>query len=225
LGAGAIALSLLSAPPVAEQQLQLAAKNTVAASSFVLTDVNVLATSKPSPTLGGRSSETDLVRIDYQSPDRLLDEVTSSPGHTVTLLVVGDQRYERAGTGLWTRLPPSSTPQTSNGAAAARQLLSPLRSVAGATSVARRGSTYYFVPAQEASLLQSLFGPGASALSSVRFTALINGEYLGSEQILDDEAGALYAVRFSYSSVGTAPAVELPPPSRTTAGAAGAAGS
>ncbi len=202
LSAGAIVLSLETAPPVAKQQLQSAAHNTIAASSFVLTDVNTISSSTPIAALGGKKSESNVVRIRYEAPDRIIDEITEPNGQNVTLLVVGDSRFERFDHRQWTQLP--SVPRTgiTTGAAFVRELLVPLQSFAGATSVVHRGSNYFLIPGNESSLLQSLFGAqAASRLTSVTFSATVNGEFVGSERVSAKRAGVDYTVAFFFSSV------------------------
>jgi hypothetical protein len=211
LSAGAIALSLLTAPPVAQKQLQGAAKNTAAASSFVLTDVNRIRTPAPSAALGGKSSETGTVRILYQAPDRIRDEVHEGSGQTVTLVVIGDRRYEREGAGRWSVLPPSANVGVSNGAAAAQEVLLPLESLAAATSVVNDGSDYLFVSGNEMLLLENLFGEQEAAqLSAVKFSARLRGEFIGSEVVTADEGTVRYRIHFQISSVDSAHAVVAP---------------
>jgi hypothetical protein len=216
LAAGAIVLSLVTAPPVAKSQLQGAAKNTAGASSFVLTDVNKVVSPKPVPSLGGRSSESSVVRIVYQAPDRVLDVVSEPQGRTVTLLVVGNKAYEREGSsGVWSTIPASTGSGTTNGQAAAQKVLMPLDSVGGATTVERSDDLYRFVPGNELNLLANLFGQEAvPQLSSVRFSAGIDGEFLRSEDVDAKAGGFSYQIRFRFSSVDRAPAVEPPPPSQ-----------
>lgn len=209
LSAGAIALSLLTAPPVAQEQLQLAARNTLSASSFVLADKVTVQEPRPTPTLGGRSSVTNTATIEYQAPDRILDQ-TVSEGRSVSLLVIGNNRYEKSGGGVWTKLPPVPHVGGSTGSEAAAQVLAPLESLAGASSVVASGSTYRFVPGDRASLLENLFGQSAQPLTSISFTAAVTGEFVGAERILAERAGARFVIDFGFLSVGSVPPIEAP---------------
>ncbi|MGH9028991.1 MAG: hypothetical protein ACRDV4_05190 [Acidimicrobiales bacterium] len=209
LSAGAIVLSLVTAPPVAQEQLRLAAKATSAAGSFVLTDMNRISTPAPSAALGGKSSATSTVRIVYQSPDRILDRVSESSGQTVTLLLVGDRAFEKVGNAAWSQVPPGSL--TSTGADAARSVLRPLGSLSSATSVVLSGQTYRFVSGNQLSLLEDLLGAQATGqLSSVHFSAQLSGEFVGSETLVVDEGTFRDSIHFVYSSVDHAPPVEVP---------------
>lgn len=202
LSAGAIVLSLETAPPVAKVQLQTAARNTIAASSFVLTDVNTISSSTPIAALGGRTTESNIVRIRYEAPDRIVDQITEPNNQSVTLLVVGNSRFERFDDRAWTELPSVTSPGTTTAAAFVRELVVPLESFAGATSVARQGSTYFLNPGNERSLLNSLFGAqAASRLSSVTFSATINGEFIGSERVQARRGSINYTVEFLFSAV------------------------
>jgi len=208
LSAGAIALSLLTAPQVAEQQLKVAATNTAGASSFVFVDQVAIREPQPTAALGGRSSATTTQRVIYQAPDRV--EVSSSSAPGTMLLVIGNNRYERTGNGPWSPLPPVQTSGISTGQREANLLLFPLQSLADSTSVTRRGSTYRFVPGAKSSLLSSLFGSLASQLSTINFTAAINGEFATTEHVLATRGGARFVIDFSYLSIGKVPPIQAP---------------
>ena len=210
LSAGAIALSLLTAPPVAQEQLQVAAKNTISASSFVLADKVTVTEPRPSAALGGKASVTNTARIEYQAPDRILDQTTSQ-GRSVSLLVIGDDRYERSGNGPWTKLPAVAQVGGSTGAQAAAEVLAPLQSLSGATSVVASGSMFRFVPSDRAGLLENLFGQSTEPLASVRFSAVVNGEFVAAERILASRGGAHFVIDFGFLSVGSVPPIEAPP--------------
>jgi hypothetical protein len=209
---GAIVLSLETAPPVAQQQVQLAARNTAAASSFVLTDVNTVKASRPSSALGGRASETTVVRITFQAPDRVLDEVYQPGQPTAALVVIGDRRFERRGTGSWTELPPASSPAgASTGELVARELVVPLESLFGASSVVRVFDTTYLVePSEREQLLGSLFGQEASTLSKLTTSATVKGEFVTAQFVTARRGSFRFAVDLGYSSINEAPPIEEP---------------
>jgi len=209
LSAGAIVLSLLTSPQAAQQQLQVAAKNLAAAPSFVFLDTVTIHEPQPSAALNGKSSATTAQRVIYQAPDRV--EVTSTSSRGLTLLVIGDNRYERSGKGPWSALPPVSGSTTSAGAQEAQVLLFPLRSLSGATSVVRQGSAYRFVPGSKAPLLADLFGQFASQLSTLDFSATIKGEFVSRELIVATRGGARFVIDFRFLEVGSVPPIEAPP--------------
>ena len=92
-----------------------------------------------------------------------------------------------------------------------RELLVPLKSFAGATSVIRHGSNYFLIPGNESSLLESLFGAqAASRLTSVAFSATVNGEFIGSERVSAKRAGVAYTVAFFFSSVDSKLHIAIP---------------
>lgn len=209
LSAGAIALSLVTAPPVAQEQLHLAARDTLAASSFVLADRVTVKEPRPTPALGGKSSITNTARIEYEAPDRILIQ-TVSAGRSMSLMVIGNNRYNKTDGGAWVKLP--SVPQVGGtaGSEAAAELLAPLQSLAGATSVVASGSNYRFDPGDRASLLANLFGQSAEPLTSVSFSAAVRGEFVAAVRILADLSGARYVIDFGFLSVGSAPPIEAP---------------
>lgn len=208
LSAGAIVLSLLTAPQVAQEQLHAAANNLAAAQSFVFLDTVTIHEPSPSPALGGKTSGSTAQRVIYRAPDRV--EVTSTSSRGLTLLVIGNDRYERSGTGPWSKLPPAPRSATSTGAQEAQVLLFPLRSLAGSTSVVRQGSDYGFMPGSRAALLDDLFGQFASELSTLNFTASISGEFVSRELIVATRDGARFVIDFRFSDVDSAPGLEAP---------------
>lgn len=208
LTGGAIALSLLTAPQVAQQQLKVAAMNTAGAASFVFVDHVTIREPRPTSALGGRSSATTTQSVVYQAPDRVLVSSSSAPG--TMLLVIGNQRYERTGNGPWSPLPAVGAGGASTGIQEAQLLLFPLQSLADSTSVTMTGSTYRFVPGAKAALVEDLFGTLASQLSTLRFSAFVNGEFVRSERVLAARGDARFTIDFAYLSIDKAPALEVP---------------
>lgn len=208
LSAGAIALSLLTAPQVAQQQLKVAATNTAGATSFVFVDHVAIRAPRPTAALGGRSSVTTTQRVIYQAPDRV--EVSSSSAPGTTLLVIGNKRYERTGNGPWSPLPPVQGSGTSMGEQEASLLLFPLQSLAGSTSVTRRGSAYHFVPGAKSALLADLFGSLASQLSTIDFSAFVNGEFVTAEHVVATRGSTRFVIDFGYLAIGKVSPIEAP---------------
>jgi hypothetical protein len=206
---GGIVLSLSTAPPEAVYQLQLAAKATMAAPSFVLTDTNTVA-----PLLAGLPAGTqqqlahsDVVHIVYQAPDRVEDR-TASGGHPVTLVVIGSLHFQNTA-GRWYELPP----RPSLGQSAAQVVLSPLRAAAGASQVVRRGGRYLFLPADLDRFTTMLLRSHVSQLSSVSVTAVVEGDYLTREHVTAVRQGSRLTIDFVFTSIGSAPPVVAPPAS------------
>jgi len=210
LSAGAIVLSLLTAPPIAQQQLRGAARNTVAASSFVLTDMTTVRAPRSSAALGGSTVESNSARIEYQAPDRILEETHEATGLSVSLLLIDGNRYERTGNGSWSELSPVSQSGSPDGAQVAGEVLALLRPLAGATSVVRSGSTYRFVPGNRGTLLTSLFGQAAQQLSSVEFSAVLKGEFVRDERVVATRASERITIDFGLRSIGVLPPIEAP---------------
>ncbi|MHB8328912.1 MAG: hypothetical protein ACYDD6_04695 [Acidimicrobiales bacterium] len=210
----AIIVSLDTAPPNAQEQLNLAADNTVAASSFALNDTNTVT------PVGGATSSTNakqgnVVDIVYQAPDRVSETLVGAAGQTVTLLVIGNARYERSGTSKWVSY--AGTPGSgSPGLQAAADVLFPLRSLAGATDVVRHGNTFTFIPGQLDQVLVSLLGsqPAQLAPRTMTFRATVEGEFVTFEQVEAVRNGHRLTVRLKLSQVTGAPALEAPPRSQ-----------
>ncbi|HUC36948.1 MAG TPA: hypothetical protein VMR97_07485 [Acidimicrobiales bacterium] len=209
LTAGAIVLSLETAPQVAQEQLQAAAKNTMAAGSFVFTDDVSIHEPGPTAQLGGRSEASTSQRVAYQAPDRV--EISSTSASGTSLLVIGDKRYEKTNGGPWMTLPPLANTGTSTGAQEVALLLFPLESLAGATSVTLRGSKYGFSPGGRSILLGNLFGQLASKLSSIKFSATVSGEFVSTERIAATQGRARFLIDFGYLQVGNVPPIVAPP--------------
>jgi hypothetical protein len=209
LSAGAIVLSLETAPPVAETQLRTAAQNTQAASSFVVDYVERVSSPVRSSALGGKKSETTHLRVFYQAPDRITEHVTEG-GRQATVIVVGNIRYVRIAGGTWTATTIPTSAGVSAGEELARALVLPLQSAANATSVTKTENRYAYLPTNLVNLLESLFGEEASSLSSIRFYATIEGEFVGSQLVVGSHSPYSFAVALHFSSVDTVPAIRPP---------------
>jgi len=206
---GGIALSLATAPPDATQQLRIAAGATEQSSGFVLTDTNSIAPP-------GAAPRSMVVRVVYRSPDRVKESGTDSTGQALSVIVIGQRHFERrAGDPKWTELAP--TPQLST--EAVQTLLFPLQGAQHAvdavrTSVGSGATTYRFLPSDSAQLIRNILGATPSQLSSLRFTAVVRGDYLADERITAVvRGGEQLEVDLAFSAVGSAPGVEVPPTS------------
>jgi hypothetical protein len=210
LSAGAIVFSLDTAPPIAQQELQIAARDTSAARSFVLEyNIRTFDAYTSSGSRAKKPVETGVATAEftYQSPDRLF-QVRNQNGVVISVLVIGNKQYERMGTGRWSALPsPKST--TSVGAQLTGQLLSVLDPMKDANSVVRSGGTYRFSPDKQDPFIKNLFGTSA-LLSNVRFSAALSGGLVKDEGISAVGSGTLYELDFSFSLIGSAPPVVTP---------------
>ncbi|MGD0320357.1 MAG: hypothetical protein ABSC00_01940 [Acidimicrobiales bacterium] len=210
LSAGAIVLSLLMAPPLAQQQLQGAASSTVAASSFALTYRTTVEVPGQSAASGGRTVATNSSRFEYQAPDRVLEETHEPTGLSVSILLIDGDRYERTGNGPWSELPPVSQSGSPGGAEVAGEVLDLLRPLAGATSVVRSGSTYRFALGNPDTLLSTLFGQAAQQLSSVELSAVVKGDFVSDEHIVATQASEHITIDFGFASIGELPPIRAP---------------
>ena len=222
LSIGAIVLSLDTAPPNAQLQLQQAAKNTVAAESFVLRDTITVV-----PTTGATASQarTETAEVVYRAPDQVRETVSFN-GRTLTVLAIGATRYERSGTGKWLPLgtQPGSVPA---GRQAAAGVLGPLEVVTTATGVVRHGDLFTFEPAtgELSAILSELLGSQGAQLppGSATFAAAVSGEYLSRVDVTASVTGGRVLVHLSIGSYGQAP-VLTPPPAAERSGAARVSG-
>ncbi|HUY22521.1 MAG TPA: hypothetical protein VMV22_09270 [Acidimicrobiales bacterium] len=202
LAVGAIALSLATAPPVDQQNLRIAAKATMAASGFVLTDTNSVT-----PLSGriGAASPRQVVHVLYQAPDRVRESGTGPTGTPVTVIVIGPVAYRSTGS-TWSASPPSAT----FGAQAIATVLSPWAAAAGATTAIKHGDTFDFVPAELDSYITSVLGMPPSQLSSLRLTATVHGDFVTDEKITAVYRGQRLTVDLALSQIGSAPPVVAP---------------
>jgi hypothetical protein len=205
---GAIALSLSSAPPVDTQQLSLAAKATMTASGFVLVDTNSVTVVGAAPGAAGarQPSRTVVIRVLYQAPDRVQESEAGPAGGTVSVIVMGSERFRSNGS-QWTALPP----QAGLGAQASRTITSPLQVAASATAVTRHDAVFEFVPKRLDQFLVSVLGVRRSQLTEPRLTAVVQGDYLTDEKITAVVGQQRLGVDLAFSAIGSAPPVQAPP--------------
>lgn len=170
LAVGAIILSLVTAPPIADSHLRTAAGNTAAAKSFRI-DLSV-----SSGAVGAAPSSTQRVSavILYQAPNRTLTVERASTTETVTQLVVGGRAWlSEDGGSTWRRLPVPAT----IGAADARTFVRPLQALQNVSGVRQSGDIYTLLTLDRG--LPNAYGVGEGAsvvLSSLRAT--ISGEFM-----------------------------------------------
>lgn len=215
LSVGAIVLSLATSPPNAQEQLRTAAANTASASSFVLTDVE---TAGPANARGSAAaSSRQQAVIVYQAPDRV-EETVVAGARSASVLVVGNNRYERSANGKWYDLGPSASGVTggsSAGQVAAGDILFPLQSLSKSTAVSRADGVYRYVPGQPELLLDRLIGTTVSA-SSTSFATGIANEFVRFEQVVIRVNGEQVTVTLTLSRVQRAPTLAAPTRSQLT---------
>jgi hypothetical protein len=209
LGLAALVLSLDTAPPNAEQQLRLGAKNTVAAESFVLDDTITLV---PSSSAAASQARTEVAQVVYRAPDRVRETVSLN-GRTLTVLAIGAARYERSGTGRWVTLG-AQAGAVPAGREAAAGVLGPFEVLATATNVAQHGDAFTFQPAtgELSTLLGELLGSQGAQLpqGSATFAASVSGEYLHTLDVSAAVTGGRVLVHLVLHSFNQAPALEPP---------------
>ena len=200
---GGIALSLWSAPPVAQQQLQDAARATISASGFALKDTNSVTVVGQSQTIHPAGSVEFLVL--YQAPASVQETEVESNGATAAVVLIGDRRFRKSGAS-WIELPPSK----GLGARAVTTILAPVQGAVHATRVTRRGDVYGFVPKDLDTLLTTVLDVAPSRLSSPRLTAVVHGGELTGETITAVVANQRLEVDLIFSAIGSAPPVTAP---------------
>ncbi len=174
LGVGAIILSLVTAPPNADQHLQIASRNTAAATSFQVR----LRIAQKSQGATGSSTNVSTATVQYHAPDQLsLHEVTMGRevteralGRTVFISFDGGHSWERQ----------NESGSASN--AVVMAFLKPLQAASTVTGVEQHGGVYRYVSSAPA--LATAFGiPTSTAVHlSAVVHATIKGEFL---QIFD----------------------------------------
>ena len=210
-----IVLSLSDAPPVAEQQLHIAASATLNASSFTVVDTNsVTASGSVAPT-AGPSSGTVVVHVLYQVPDAVEESEVGPDGQTGAVILIGARGF-RESASQWTELAPA--PGLVN--RVVKTIQSPLQAASSAVTVTRDGDLYRFVPTNPGRFLASILGVRPSQLSSPRFTAEVHGEFLTHEWITALVRRQRPTVDLAFSDIGSAPPVQAPPTSSPAPGAA-----
>jgi len=220
LAAGAIALSLATAPPVAEQQLQIGAGATAGVGSFVMDLTNTVTTNSVVP---GRAPQVQRssVHFVYQAPDRIDETLKNANGRTVEIICIADDRWERTAGGNWVQLPAGARGAVSTCQSAVDNVvLVPAKAAANGTPVVRHGKTssatytYGLAPADLASVFRVLFGVPATAVSGHLFAASIDQEYVVSQLFHAAAGNQTDDIGVRYSELGTAPAIAPPAPAR-----------
>jgi hypothetical protein len=212
LTAGAIALSLATAPPVAEQQLNIGASATPGSGSFLMEVTNTLTT-----TVAGRAPvvQHSSEFVVYQAPDRFHYTTTVTGGRRVEVICVGTVGFERTAGGHWVKLQPGLGGSTCPGPLL-RLALVPSAVAAGGTPVVRHGQTsnatytYAMPPAYLAAVAEVLFQVPPSALGHPLASATIDKEYMVSQRFRASHLDQTDAIEIRYSQVGTAPAISAP---------------
>src|ERR1700691_4648292 len=86
---GGIALSLSTAPPLAQEQLHNGANATLSASGFALVDTNSVAPLTSGAAAPG-SAETVVFRVLYQAPDAVEESEAGTGRETMSIILIGD---------------------------------------------------------------------------------------------------------------------------------------
>jgi len=207
LAAAAVVLSIHSAPPVAEQQLQIGAGATIGAGSFVM-DLTQTRTSAGATPGAPAQQQVSQLHFVYQAPDSL-DETVSQGAQTAERIIVGDVAYVRSGKGPWK----GGVDPTLGPSAVSDLVLLPGTVTTKASPVTRHGQTSsaFYVFGLADTQLAELFGPQAPAqLTGHAFTARIDKEYMTGQNFTVSTASLSEVVAIRYSEIGTAPPVRLP---------------
>jgi len=225
LSVGAIVLSLLTAPPIAEQQLHVGASATAGVGSFVM-DLTNTVTTRPVLPRGVPQVQSSRVHFVYQSPDRIDETLQAGNNQTVRVICIGNLRYERTAQGRWVQLPNGPSGAVSTCASAVSTVvLVPADAAAAGTGVVRHGETsnalytYDLAPLDLATVDRVLFGATPTVIASHAFDATIDKEFMVSQTFTAAAGRQTDRIAVRYSRLGTAPAVEPPPSSALRAGA------
>ena len=204
---GAIALSLVTAPPGAQTDLHSAAKSTLDATGFRLTDVNSATYIGPVPqgTKGQLLTRTNVIHVLYQAPDAVRESGTGASGQPLTAVVAGSRRLVTSN-GRWSAYPPKA----GLGAQAAKAVLSPLQVATGGTDVVRDGDVYGFVPTDLTSFVTDILGTAPSKLTQLHVAAVVHDGFLVEERISAVMGSNRLGVDLTFSAIGSAPPVTLP---------------
>jgi hypothetical protein len=214
LSVGAIALSLSSAPRLAQEQLRGAAQETMSASGFVLRDDNsVVVVSASGQPVRSQPHQNVAFVVVYQAPDAVQETEVDQNGGNAEIIADGDRAFRRTGS-TWTEVASSR----GVGARSAATILSPLQGAAGATAVTQHGDRYSFEPAHLRTLLTTLLGAPPSEVSSPHLTAVVHARELTDETITARVGDERLEVDLLISAIGSAPPVTAP---RSFAGAGG----
>jgi hypothetical protein len=218
LSVGAIALSLATSPPVAEQQLHIGASATSGVGNFVMDLTNTVTTK---PAVPGRPAQVQRssVHFVYQAPDRIDETLQNSNGRAVEIICIGNSRWEHTAGGHWVQLPKGAAGAVSTCQSAVDTVvLVPANAAAAGTPVVRHGQTsnatyrYDLAPVDLATVFRILFGVPSTAVASHVFAATIDKEYVVSQLFHAAAGNQTDDIGVRYSQLGTAPAV-VPPPS------------
>jgi hypothetical protein len=217
LTAGAAALSLASAPPLAEQQLRIGAGATAGVGSFVM-DVNSVVRGAARSS-GPAQVEHSSFRLVYQAPDRIQEIQVGQNGATNEIVIVGNGQYERVG-GHWTSVTGSPIGSLSIGRSIAETfVLVPSTAASKAEDVVRHGQTsssrysYDLSGAKLAALFAALYRVPVSQTTGHAFGAGVQSEYMTTQTFFAAATGSSDTVTIHYSRLGTAPKVVPPPAS------------
>jgi hypothetical protein len=203
LTVGAIVLSLAIAPPNARQHLQIASRNTAAASSFLVR--LRIDQAVPGATTSTRATSRATVR--YHAPDQLsLSEVSS--GRVVRERVLGRTVYlSYDGGHSWQRL---------QGQAVTNAFLAPLHALSKLNDVEQHGDVYVVT---NATSLARAFGINVGGVGQVHATvrATIQGEFLRVLQVnfRSSRAGAARYTQ-GFALVDQVPTIKAPPAGSTS---------
>lgn len=217
LSVAAIFVSANSAPPVAQKQLQLAAADTAAATSFVLVDTSTAA---PAGSASSSAARTETATLVLQAPDRVLETITGANGQKLIRLAFGTRHYVQNAPGHW--LGQSAPSDVNYGEEAARELRVPAQAIAqGATDVVAHGNTFTFAMSPDSvanELLGALLGFQAAQLTpgTLSLRATVDGEYLTSIEATAQQSGRQLDAKVSFSQIGSAPALVAPPAADVT---------
>jgi hypothetical protein len=210
---GAIVLSLAIAPPLADQNLQIASRNTAAASSFEVR----YSLAASSPTSSGRTSPA--VRVAYRAPDEMIVHQPATTGGTVTTLLIGGDVWASSDGGhQWQKI---NTGQFGAATLTAvrneRNLfVRPLLCLTTATGVTQRGAVYVFTPTDRC--FAKAIGVPANQLAAARVVvrATIEGEFLHVLNVTVHLPTGNVTLSQVFSHVDQVPPITPPPPSSVT---------
>lgn len=203
--AGGITLSLATAPPFADQQLQNAAAATIASPSFaivVTNSVSNVASARPSST---QPVGSETLRVLYRAPDAVQETLEASGGSMPSVIVIGDRLFRQSGS-TWIEVPQ----QQGVGARAVTTIMSPLQVAVHATHVTHQASSFSFESTDLLKLSKAVLGVDTSQLSSPRLTASIRGGFVTRETITVVVAHQDLTLDLVFSAIGSAPPVTVP---------------
>jgi len=215
---GGIVLSLSSAPPLARQQLQDAAKATMSAPSFAIVVTDSVTSLQPtSPASPSQALAPVRIRVLYQAPDAVEESEAEPGGATASVILIGSRSF-RESNSQWTELPLDK----GQGARAVSSTMIPLRAASNATEVTGQGGSYRFVPNQVQHFVGTVFGIDASEVSAPSLRAVVRGGYLTAETITAVFDHQRLALGLAFSAIGSAPPVSPPPVSPSSGPQSGA---